>query len=169
MEWNVWDEQVRGMYAGEQLAPPAGIEAAVFRRLDRMRWMRRMAGGLVVSAVAVGGYFAMPATDTPAVPKEVQRTEVQAAPVGVEAAVPVAVSAPAEVPVHTAQPVRRVGAARPMPTSTESVAKDKPEGAPGTARRIDPAQVEPGAAAGLQQRAQGEDRWVLPARIEVKD
>jgi hypothetical protein len=164
MEWNVWDEQVRGMYAGEQLAPPAGIEAAVFRRLDRMRWMRRMAGGLVVSAVAVGGYFAMPATDTPAVPMEVQ-----AAPVGVETAVPVAVSAPAEVNVHTAQPVRRVGAARPMPTSAESVEKDKPEGAPGTARRIDPAQVEPGAAAGLQQRAHGEDRWVLPARIEVKD
>ena len=169
MEWNVWDEQVRGMYAGEQLAPPAGIEAAVFRRLDRMRWMRRMAGGLVVSAVAVGGYFAMPTSDTPAVPKEVQPTEVQAAPVGGETAVPAAGSAPADAPVHTAPPVRRVGGTKPLPTPVDAIADEKPGVAPGAARRLEPARVEPGAAAGLQQRTDGEDRWVLPARIEVKD
>jgi len=157
------------MYAGEQLAPPAGIEAAVFRRLDRMRWMRRLAGGLVVSAVAVGGYFAMPADAGKAQPQEVvaQPQPVVAQPVVAESAV-AETAAPARVPAAVPAARRSSGTAAGAATAAAEPAA-KPEGAPGTARRIDPAQVESGKAVGLQQRAAGEDRWVLPARIEVKD
>ena len=170
MEWNVWDEQVRGMYAGEHLAPPAGIEAAVFRRLDRLRWMRRLAGGLVVSAVAIGGYVAMPATESPVVPQEEQQVEVQMP--AADARVPADPATAAEVPAGSAagDPLaRRAQGGRQPVEPAQAVVAEPPTGAPAAARRLDPAQVAPEPAAGLQQRAQGEDRWVLPARIEVKD
>ena len=165
MEWNAWDEQVRGLYAGEQLAPPAGVEAAVFRRLDRWRWMRRLAAGCAVGAVALGGYVAFPAAEEP---------------VSEQPAAPVLLVSPATEMVEPAgvQPQENAEAARPEATvqknpvkqtaSEPETAEDQPV-AVGAARRIEPSRMHGLDREERLRRSDAEERWVLPASIEVKD
>ncbi|MGA1374885.1 MAG: hypothetical protein ACO3YQ_08780 [Flavobacteriales bacterium] len=165
MEWNAWDEQVRGLYAGEQLAPPAGVEAAVFRRLDRWRWMRRLAAGCAVGAVALGGYVAFPAAEEPV-------SEQPVAPV-------LLVSPAAEIAEPAGvQPQENAEAARPEATvqkNSVSPAASAPEMAAeqpavvGTARRIEPSRMHGLDREERLRRSDAEERWVLPASIEVKD
>jgi hypothetical protein len=186
MENQAFDRWVASIYDGEAVAPPAGLEAAVFARLDaegasgsQGRALRRWGmAGLVCFAVAWGGWWWAGSRDEGA-------TEGQGRSVGAsaEAEAPVAAEVRNEIsgveavaPHQTAGAVEREGSGdrgqRANPRPIERGLPDAETGPVAPCEPVVPLEVVPFARAeggkGLVYPSNDNQVIALPATITIR-
>ncbi len=169
MSLEQFDQHIRGMYEGESVAPPAGLEDAVFGQLNRMRWTQRaVVAVLMVSAVGAGYWGLAHSQIEEAVEKTSIMQEVVVAPeesrvdeAVAEPEVLEQIQLPSTISTHAASPpFTQPHAAQEMPSNPTE--------------QLETIQAIPASSLGTADLDSGniqvktEDHWVIPVVVKLK-
>jgi hypothetical protein len=169
MSLEQFDQHIRGMYEGESVVPPAGLEDAVFGQLNRMRWTQRaVVAVLMVSAVGAGYWGLANSQSEEVVEKTSIVQEAVAAPEESRADEAVAkpevleqVALPSTISTHAVSP----------PFTQPHVAQKMPSN---SIEQLETLQTIPASSLGTGDLDSGniqvktEDHWVIPVVVKLK-
>ena len=169
MSLEQFDQHIRGMYEGETVAPPAGLEDAVFGQLNRVRWTQRAVMAVLMISAVGAGYWGLANSQSEEV---VEKTSV----------VKDAVAAPEQSRADeaVAKPEVMEQVALPSTISTHAVSppftqpQAEQEMHSNSMEQLETIQAIPASSLGTDDLDSGniqvktEDHWVIPVVVKLK-